>query len=102
MILENDNHLNQDEIIIQNPLTIQSPSPDGSCPNKSEQELGVVNKTVPDSQVEAMNKLFECDEHEQSDGGHYIDLTYNPERFTGNFIHSMLITLLLLFIVCNI
>lgn len=63
--------------------TLEAPSPDGSCPNESEQQLASVNKTVPHGQVEALNKLFECDEHDQTDGGHYIDLTFNPERYTG-------------------
>lgn len=55
---------------------------DGSCPTTI-LELSGVNETVPEPQVQTMNNLFECDEHERSDGGHYIDLTYNPERFTG-------------------
>ncbi|XP_053208321.1 ERO1-like protein alpha isoform X2 [Panonychus citri] len=46
------------------------------------QKLSEVDRTVSFEHIETMNSLFECYEHDQEDG-QYIDLSLNPERYTG-------------------
>lgn len=50
---------------------------------KQIKNLSAINKTVASEQVDAMNALFECLEHDHDDG-QYIDLLLNPERYTGS------------------
>lgn len=52
-------------------------SPSTDC---AESSLGDLNETISTEHEETMDSLFECTNDED---GQYIDLSLNPERFTG-------------------
>jgi hypothetical protein len=49
-----------------------------------ESNLDIVNETISMEHEETMDSLFECTDDED---GQYIDLSLNPERYTGKVLY---------------
>lgn len=55
---------------------------DEHCPTDSPKELSKVDQTLKQSNVNELNRLFECS-RDDSEDSQYYDLLINPERYTG-------------------
>lgn len=60
------------------------------CPSSSPVKLAQVKYTISSEDEETLDSLFQCSESDL-EGGEYIDLQMNPERYTGMavFIEEM-------------
>lgn len=58
---------------------------DEHCPTDSPKELSKVDQTLKQSNVNELNRLFECS-RDDSEDSQYYDLLINPERYTGKYL----------------